>query len=100
MGGKPDATVRSKIVALQHLAGNAAVAAALVACVDRRQVDLGEHARLEGVLRKDDRSDDTVELASDVRDHKVPDLEGHVAVDRIDRPLAGDVAGDLDGVDG
>ncbi len=54
-----------------------------------------------GVLRKHDRSIDTVELASDVGDHQVSDFEGDVAVHGINPPLSGDVVRDLGaGLDG
>src|ERR1700761_220764 len=71
------------------------VVAVFLAGGDRRGVNGGVHARLEFGRAGDEGALDRLELAADLADHHVTDAEADLGVDRVDRPGAGDVTGDL-----
>src|SRR6202012_2130164 len=69
--------------------------ALLLAGVDRVEVNRGGDGRGQRVLGGDDGALERVEAATHLADHHVPDGKGNLRVDRVDRPRAGHVAGNL-----
>ena len=59
-----------------------------------RQVDLGDDRGAERLVTGHELAAEGAELAAYLAHHHVPDGEAHLAVDRVDRPGAGDVSGD------
>ena len=79
---------------LEEVGGPDVRVALLVAGVDRGQVDLGGDRGVERVLAGHELAGEGAELAPYLAYHHVPGGEADLAVDRVDRPGARDVAGD------
>src|ERR1700753_593878 len=92
--GGLEGDVRGLLDVQEVLAADVVVTVAL-AGVDRRGVDGGVHARRELGRAGDEGALDLLELAADLAHHHVTDAEADLGVDRVDRPGAGYVTGDL-----